>query len=355
MINFKTYLDNVIKDPGMYSGEVKPSFILEFPERCFVITCEKLKKDLAFLGIEDSMYINVITEETGDFPSVIDKNRVFLFHESRPRKNSAAGKTIEKIVNKIFPEDKFDLQSRRGLTSLVLPPKLAYILTEKYEDVLKISESIDSTSKEFYIKLLTVLKNGRKSILTKYISPEFKMYNELVVPSKNDTVVSGGVCNSIEVTRIMNQIGPKGKLIGFEPSKIGFDELGKIHKRNVEINKLALSSFSSPFVRFDENGGDSKVDPRGSNEVKQETIDAVLHNEKKCNLIKLNINGYELNALKGAKRTITRWKPKIQVLVVPENVVEIPKLLLSYNKDYTFYFGYYDKYNNLDNIILYAM
>ncbi len=354
MINFKTYLDNVIKDPGMYSGEVKPSFILEFPERCFVITCEKLRKDLALLGIEDSMYINVITEETGDFPSVVDKKRIFLFHESRPRKNSAAGKTIEKIVGKMFPDEDFDLQSRRGLTSLVLPPNLADILKDNYEDILKISENIDSTSKEFYVKLLAILKNGRKSLLTKYISPEFRMYNELVVPAKNDIVVSGGVSNSIEVTRITNQIGPKGKLIGFEPSKIGFDELKHIDKKNVKISKTALFSSPTPFVRFNENGGDSKIDPRGIDEVRQETIDSILHGEK-CSLIKLNINGYEFNALKGAKRTITRWKPKIQVLVTPENVVEIPKLLLSCNDKYAFYFGYYDKYNNLDNIILYAI
>ena len=66
-----------------------------------------------------------------------------------------------------------------------------------------------------------------------------------------------------------------------------------------------------------------------------------------CNLIKLNINGYELNALKGARTTIIKQKPKLQILLTPENILSIPKLLLSYNPNYTFYLGYYDMCNNL--------
>lgn len=354
MIDFKTYLDNAIKDPGMCPGEVKPSFILEFQERCYIITCEKLRKDLESYGIVDGNFISIITEETRDIPSILDRNRVFIFSESRPRKNSAARKTIEKLVNQIFPNEEFGLNTRRGLTSLVRPPDLTNILIDSYDDILEVEKNIDDTSKEFYVKLLSVLKNGRKSLLAKYISPTFKMYNELVVPSTRDIVVSGGIYNSIEVNRIISQIGPEGKLIGFEPNKQKYLELKNLSYSNFTVSSSALDAENKSFTLFDENGGRSKIAQHGNTEVAVTTIDSTLRGNR-CNLIKLNINGSELEALNGAKSTITKYKPKLQIYLTLENVVEIPKFLIKYNKDYTFYLGYYDQYNNLDNIILYAM
>ena len=354
MIDFKTYLDNTIENPGMCPGEVKPSFILEFQERCYIITCEKLRKDLQALGIADGNFISIITEETRDIPSILDRNKTFIFSESRPRKNSVARKTIERVLNQIFPNENFGLATRRGLTSLVRPPDLTNILIDSYDDILEVEKNIDNTSKEFYAKLLSVLKNGRTSLLTKYISPVFKMYNELVVPSTRDIVVSGGIYNSIEVNRIISQIGPEGKLIGFEPNKARYLELKNLNYSNFTVSSSALAAENKSFTLFNENGGRSKIEQHGNTEVSVTTIDSTLHGSK-CNLIKLNINGSELDALKGAKSTISKYKPKIQVYLTLENVVEIPKFLIKYNKEYTFYLGYYDPYNSLNNIILYAM
>ena len=105
---------------------------------------------------------------------------------------------------------------------------------------------------------------------------------------------------------------------------------------------------------FDDKSDKPKISKSGSAEISLTTIDMIL-NGRECDLIKLNINGTELDALEGAKSTIKKYKPKIQVLLEPKNIVAIPKLLLSYNEDYTFYLGYYDKFNNLSNIILYAI
>lgn len=355
MLDTKKYIDNIMEDKGMFYGEVKPSFILEFQERCFIITGEKLREELRKLGLVDTIFINIITEETKDLPLFLDKKRVFLFYEQKPRKNSIVSKTIESLINKIFPDEEFDLQNRKGLSSLIRPPVLKNIFEENYEDILNILEHIDDTSKELYIRILTVLKNGRKSLLTKYISPIFKIYNELIVPSKGDLVVSGGLYNSLEVRRILNQIGTNGKLLGFEPSKPRYLEMKNLSFNNLSIKQVALGETHKSFVYFEEeNGGRSKIDKNGKYEVPITTIDIELNNEK-CNLIKLNINGYELEALKGAKVAITKHKPKLQILLTINNLISIPKLLLEYNNKYHFYLGYYDQFNNLDNILLYAI
>ncbi len=354
MTDFKTYLDNIIKDPSVFHGEIKPSFVIEFQERCYVVTCEKLRKDLSSLGISDGIYINVITEETKNIPSSVDENKVFLFYENKPRKNSAASKIIEGIIQKMFPEKEFNLIGRRGLNSLVQPPNLTNIIINKYNDIIDVFQNIDDTSKEIYAKIIAVLKNGKKSILTKYISPSFKMYNELVIPRLADIVVSGGIYNSLEVSRIFSQTGPNGILIGFEPDKTRYQELKLLKNRNFKISPKALSNKVKSVSYFDSSSNKPRLSKNGLYEVSETTIDAELHGEK-CDLIKLNINGNELNALEGAKSTIKNFKPKLQILIEPKNIVAIPKLLISYNEDYTFYIGYYDKFNNLNNIILYAI
>ncbi len=355
MEKLKQYIDNIIQDKGKFYGEVKPSFILEFQERCFIITGEKLREDLRKLGIVETTFISIITEETKDVPTFLDKNRVFLFYETKPRKKSLVSKAIEKILGQIFPDEEFDLKNRKGLSSLLLPPIFETIFEDNYDDILEVLKYIDVTSQDLYIKILTVLKNGRKSLLSKYISPIFKMYNELVIPSKGDTVVSGGLYNSLEVRRILNQVGTTGRLLGYEPSKPRYLEMKNLSFNNLSIKQAALGDTVKSFTYFEEEfGGRSKINEKGQFEVPMTTIDVELNSDK-CNLIKLNINGYEINAIKGAKVAIMKHKPKLQLLLTPKNIIELPKLLLQYNRKYHFYLGYYDHFNNLDNIILYAI
>lgn len=56
------------------------------------------------------------------------------------------------------------------------------------------------------------------------------------------------------------------------------------------------------------------------------------------NLIKLDVEGAEMNVLNGAKDSILKWRPKIAVSIYhrKEHLLEIPEFLLSLHKDYKF-------------------
>lgn len=71
--------------------------------------------------------------------------------------------------------------------------------------------------------------------------------------------------------------------------------------------------------------------------------------------IKMDIEGAELEALKGAKGIICRDKPKIAVCVYhnKEDIFLIPKLLLEYNSDYKFWFRHYSLNN--EETVIYAL
>jgi hypothetical protein len=69
----------------------------------------------------------------------------------------------------------------------------------------------------------------------------------------------------------------------------------------------------------------------------------------------MDIEGAELEAIKGAKRIIEEQKPKLAICVYhkPEDIWELPELILSYNKEYKFYIRHYSYKDN--ETVLYAV
>lgn len=134
-------------------------------------------------------------------------------------------------------------------------------------------------------------------------------------------------------------------------------------KRNIEanpklqnllkVNQLALADKSDIEVHLSENGASSKVGGSGlvgSNHYKSDytvktiSIDDYVRRNglKKVDFIKMDIEGHETPALEGARETISKFKPKLAICVYhkPDDCKTIPKILLEYNKDYKFYFGW---------------
>jgi hypothetical protein len=74
----------------------------------------------------------------------------------------------------------------------------------------------------------------------------------------------------------------------------------------------------------------------------------------KLDFIKMDIEGSELNALKGAKKVICKYRPKLAISVYhhPEDIYEIPKWIESLNLGYKFYLGHFTTHR--DETILFA-
>ena len=69
------------------------------------------------------------------------------------------------------------------------------------------------------------------------------------------------------------------------------------------------------------------------------TIDSFVEQENiTLDLVKLDIEGAGMNALKGAQRSILKWRPKMAVSLYQrkEDLFEIPEYLLSLLPDYKF-------------------
>lgn len=100
-------------------------------------------------------------------------------------------------------------------------------------------------------------------------------------------------------------------------------------------NKKTTLRFSSCF------NGSSQIDEEGKDVIYTDCLDSLIND--KVTFIKMDIEGAEYNAILGAKKTIAKYKPKLAISIYhkPEDIWEIPSLILDINPDYKLYFGHY--------------
>lgn len=80
--------------------------------------------------------------------------------------------------------------------------------------------------------------------------------------------------------------------------------------------------------------------------IRVNALDAVIN--EPVSFIKMDIEGSERRALIGAKETIKKYRPKLAISIYhkPEDIWELPSLLLEYVPDYTFYLRHYSVCNS---------
>lgn len=100
--------------------------------------------------------------------------------------------------------------------------------------------------------------------------------------------------------------------------------------------------------------GGSRIDENGSNDIYTESIDQILQG-KKATFIKMDVEGAELDSLKGAKDTIKNFKPKLAICIYhkPNDIIQIPEFILECRDDYKFYIRHYTSCNY--ETVLYAI
>lgn len=77
--------------------------------------------------------------------------------------------------------------------------------------------------------------------------------------------------------------------------------------------------------------------------------------DKEVTFIKMDIEGAEIEALRGAQKIITEQKPKLAISIYhkPGDILTIPQLILEYNSNYRFYLRHYS-FSDYDTV-LYAV
>lgn len=149
-------------------------------------------------------------------------------------------------------------------------------------------------------------------------------------------------------------VGKQGKVYSFEPHP----NTAKILRFNISLNSIintetiekgvgSKSDSAKIFDRWDVNRGGASLLPSNSEEkgynIEVVTLDEMF-SDKAISMIKIDIEGYELEALKGAKQILSSTKPPILIVECTEETEHqeytreaLYNWLKEANKSYKFY------------------
>jgi FkbM family methyltransferase len=149
------------------------------------------------------------------------------------------------------------------------------------------------------------------------------------------TVVDGGAYIGTHTIAYLEKVGPEGTVFAFEPNPEAFSALKlncpRAHSYQVALHDVRGKGDLLP--PRDTNYGATAVIENFAGDVEMVTLDSMLIGVERLDFIKLDLEGNELHALKGAAETIKRFKPVI-VCEVNVNMLDLqntsPEELLAY-------------------------
>ncbi len=184
-------------------------------------------------------------------------------------------------------------------------------------------------------------------------------FDPVVELSENEVFVDAGALDG-STSRIFAEkvkLNYK-KIYMFEPDnnsyKVAKNNITKFGLDRVELHEKGLWSKKgeSSFAVWG-NGGSAIVES-GNIKILVDSLDNIIGNDE-VTFIKMDIEGSELEALKGAEKLIKRCKPKLAICVYhkPEDIIEIPMYIKSLVPEYKLYLRHYSF--SASETVLYAV
>ena len=180
--------------------------------------------------------------------------------------------------------------------------------------------------------------------------------NGAIECESGDYVIDAGGCWGDTALYFAHNSGSSGKVYSFEFLE---DNLRIFHKnlslneslaKNIQVIQNPVWSKSGEDVAIAANGPGTHISHDGASDknllkFKTVSIDDLVNSGsiEKADFIKMDIEGAELSALKGAEQTIRRFKPKLAITVYHnlKDFWEIPEWLDSLGLGYKFYLRHF--------------
>ena len=198
------------------------------------------------------------------------------------------------------------------------------------------------------------------SYLSSVVSPLCDQYfdADIVRLSSCEVFIDGGMYIGDTADQFLKRTsGQYRHYYGFEPDKANYSAAVKhlTGKRDATTIEKGLWSHETSLPFSASLGSSSALDSSGSETIAVTALDAYFSDKPPPTYIKMDIEGAELMALKGAENIIRSHKPKLAISAYhkPEDVYTLPMLIRSYRNDYKFYLRHYT--NSLNETVLYAV
>ena len=210
-----------------------------------------------------------------------------------------------------------------------------------HREQIKQLYNLDDLETNRYINLILYLRDKMEDDL---YTPEFYAGTGFNVEYFSDTKLAPkGDVTFIDVgAYIGDTVQSIKSLYAFEPDKQNYDILQKYISESSQEYIVAMPyalGDRNKVISFDSNGGMSKISNDGSIEMEQRIFDDLSIDTIGDSMIKMDIEGSEMIALKGMQKFIREKQPYLAICIYhkEEDLYEIPRYLKSLVDDYTFY------------------
>lgn len=235
------------------------------------------------------------------------------------------------------PENIFSLDFRMD-DEMSVP----YLHAHKQEAENVYDHLTDDCSKETYEMMLRYRINRELSYLQdSLIFPDDQYFPRTLgnhpFLGDNESFIDVGAYTGDTVRSFYNATqGKYSSIYAFEPDKNNFEKLLNSKKdfQNLNCFQCGIGEQKGE-LRFVSKSMGSHVDANGKNIVPIETLDD-LFSQIPVSLIKMDIEGMECPALRGAEQIIKRYRPKLAICIYhsASDMIEVPKLILKINPQY---------------------
>ena len=243
-------------------------------------------------------------------------------------------------------------------------PTAGMLFAEKYfsehqKDVEEISAMLaDDFSREVYLSAIQYRKTHNPKDKPKYSKQDQYFVKNIVPLTDKEVFVDCGAYDGDTMKEFIKATGDRYRsIICFEPVEEYHKRLEKrsTGKRVTAINAGVYKT--STTLQFDATGGKGSSitnDAGHTVSVPVRAIDDVPECQN-ATFIKMDVEGAELDALKGAKQTILRNKPKLAICIyhMQRDFVEIPKYIHSLVPEYKLYVRHHSF--SINETVLYAV
>lgn len=262
------------------------------------------------------------------------------------RYTRGVAKIIHPANKKINPEDMqkaFSYQYNQYLKEFEDDLKDLYMHIDDYEKIFYEFEDIKSKLVLVCIFMYRLTTDG--NYFSKCADGRYWQYfdMDIIKCDKNEVFVNCGGWIGDTVQNYISIYGNKGKIYCYEPGK---DNLEKLHYNldrfeNVVIRPYGIGASNSKMGYTPDEGYNGTLNEFGEETIEVKSMDQDIND--KITFINMDIEGFEIPALKGAERHIKNEKPKLAICVyhLSDDIWKIGQLIKEYNSGYQLFLRHY--------------
>lgn len=205
----------------------------------------------------------------------------------------------------------------------------------------------DEASREVYAARVKALMTGDAGYLPLSLHQEY--YHPLVHPAHGDTMLDGGVSDMVGAQeQFARSVGAAGHIFGFEPipdmAAVARASLAAFPQYHLQTAGLGEARGQLRFTFLRDSSHISMDSDDDSVLCDMTSIDEFVreHRLGHVDCIKLDVEGAEILALSGGKKTILEHRPKLIICLyhTPSHLFDIPLLIHKLVPEYAMYISH---------------